>query len=154
MNLRITRSVKEVITSITASGDYSGDTLKFTVKGDKSLTSSRVIDKDVTASYDAETDISTFTITLLASDTAGLTKSLYYWDLRKIVDTDEKYEIESGILMVNKSVRNPTDGLTTSLTEFTVTELDSADFENKFLFSDGSTWTGYTVAELQSLLGL
>jgi len=107
MNITIIRNTTQTLT-FTATGDYSGDTIKFTVKADKTLTSSRLIDETASVSYSSP--ISTITVALTPSDSASLSNDTYYYDLRVENDSTDREVIESGIAYIDKSVRNDTDG--------------------------------------------
>ena len=121
MDIKIIRNTTQTLT-FPVSGDYSEDTIKFTVKADKTLTSSRLIDKDASVSYSSPT--STITVDLSPADSAGLSSGRYYFDLRVENSITDKALITSGVAYIDKTVRTPTDGLTTDLTEFRVTEVD------------------------------
>ena len=151
MNITIKRNTAQTLTW-TKTGDYSGDTIEFTVKADRSLTSARAIDK--TASVSVSSGVSTFTVSLVPSDSASLSADLYYYDLRVETSSTDRESLFDGLAYLDKSVRNDTDGSSVS-TASTVTTLTGADFDtNDTLVSDGTDVVGKSVSEMKTLLGL
>ena len=145
MDIIVKRNTRQTLT-FRKPGDYSADTVKFTLKADRTLTSARLIDKDASVSYSASTLISTFTVSLLPSDSASLSNDSYYYDLRVENSSTDREPLEGGNAYIDKSVRNDTDGLNVPSFE--------AFADDTVLTKLSGTVVGSTYSETKALLNI
>jgi len=124
-------------------GDYTGNTVKLTVKNTTSLLDDRYVDLTVTSTFD---NIWTwFSGTILKADTQSLSFDSMVWDLV----SDEEETLYSGKVDFVHDVRSPSDGsalvnaykyLRVSLTDGVATEEKSVGFAGliTYAFSAGT----------------
>ena len=80
-NIKITRGDDVELSdySLKVKGDYTGNTIKFTLKENRVTTSDRYVDLTVTTDYDD--NYTRFTGTIPKANTQGLTFTSMDWDL-------------------------------------------------------------------------
>lgn len=114
-------------------GDLTTHLIRFVVKADNSLTSARLIDKDfdngtsngITGSYDAGSNTTTFTVSLLTADTNDLSLGDYYFSLTDTLGSTISTPYR-GIFKLSYDVETPFDGFSTPDTAVRFQQVDAS----------------------------
>ena len=148
-NISIVRG-DEVPKSFRLLGDWTSNTVHFTIKENRSLTSVRYVDlsigNGITATYDGT--YTTFVIVIPKEDLQAVTFDSMVYDL--VIDDQTPF---TGGVDIQKDVRTPYDGLPVDENELQWILIDTSGFnENDMLIFDGTDLVNIGLSELQSLI--
>ena len=132
-------------------GDYTSNTVYFTIKETRTLTDVRYTDlsssNGITATYDSP--YTTFVIVVPKEDLQALTFDSMVWDLV----FDENETPLTGGVNLQKDVRTPYDGLPVPEDDLRYVLVDTSEFnENDFIYFDGTSLVNISSYEARQLL--
>ena len=151
-SIKIVRGDDTVLT-LKAFGDYTSDTVYFTIKETRALTDVRYVDlsstdSEITMTY--ENNYTTFEVTIPKENLQGLTYTEMVWDLIK---DDDVNAILSGDVQLVHRARSDYDGLVVDEESLQFVTVDASQFEvNDMLIFDGISLVNISLSGLSALL--